>query len=120
MRDILQNEEPMRILTSDLRSAALISLIIVLPLAFLESLNQVITKQNAPGLVVLFGLLWLLPMAFIVILMPVARTLRAGNNLAANPINLLLRVAASALIAMMWVGLLVDQMPCFMGVPNCD
>ena len=93
MRDVLQNEGPMRTITADLRSAALISLILVLPFAILESLNQTITKQNAPGLILLLGLLWLLPVAFIVILLPVVRNLRAGHSLIANPINLLLGVA---------------------------
>ena len=120
MRDVLQNEGPMRTITVDLRSAALIGFILVLPFAVLESLNQPITRQNAPGLFVLFGLLWLLPVAFIVILMPLVRNLRAGLSLMANPINLLLSVASLALIAMLWGGLLIDQMPCFMGAPNCD
>jgi len=120
MRDVLQNEGPPRSIATDLRSAALISFLLVLPLAILESLNQAITKQNAPGLIVLFGLLWLLPMAFIIILMPVVRTLRTGHGLMANPINLLLRAASLAVIVMMWGGLLIDQTPCFLGVPNCD
>ena len=120
MRDVLQNEGPMRIITADLKSAALISFIFVLPFSILESLNQTITRQNAPGLIVLFGLLWLLPMAFVVILAPIVRKLRAGHSLMADPVNLLFRVALLALIAMMWGGLLLDQMPCFMGVPNCD
>ena len=120
MRDVLQNEAPMKTITPDFRSAALISIILVLPFAILESLNQTITKQNASGLIVLFGLLWFLPMTLVVILMPMVRNLRAGHSLMANPINLLLRVALLALIAMMWGGLLIDQMPCFMGVPNCD
>ena len=110
----------MKSITTDLRSAALISFILVLPFALLESLNQTITKQNAPGLVVLFGLLWLLPMAFIVILVPIVRTVRAGNSIMANPINLLFRAAFLALIAMTWGGILIDQIPCFIGVPNCD
>jgi hypothetical protein len=120
MRDVIENEEPLRIITADLRSAALVSFILVLPLATLESLNQTMTRQNAPGLFVLFGLLWLLPTAFIVTLMPVVRSVRAGHSLTANPLNLLLRVASLALIAVLWGGLLADQMPCFMGVPNCD
>lgn len=120
MRDVLQNEDPSRTITADLRSAALVSFILVVPFAILESLNQTITRRNAPGFVVLFGLLWLLPVAFIVILMPVVRNLRAGDSLPANPINLLWRVASLALIAMIWGVLLLDQMPCFMGVPNCD
>ncbi len=105
---------------TQLGSAALISLILVLPFAILEAVNNTITRQNAPGLIVLFGLLWLLPTAFIVILAPLARTVRAGNSLLANPIALLVRVAFLALIAMMWGGVLIDQLPCFLGVPNCD
>lgn len=103
-----------------LGSAALISFILVLPFAILESLNHTITRQNAPGLILLFGLLWLLPVAFIVILAPIMRTARAGNSVLANPINLLFRVAFLVLIAMMWGGLLIDQLPCFLGVPNRD
>ncbi|MCA1849568.1 MAG: hypothetical protein LC672_00600 [Acidobacteria bacterium] len=110
----------MKTITPDLGSAAIISFILVLPFAILESLNQTVTRQNAPGLIVLFGLLWLLPVAFIVTLAPVVRTARAGNSITASPVNLLFRVAFLALIAVMWGGLLVDQMPCFVGVPNCD
>ncbi len=120
MRSVLQNEDPTKNIATNPKSAALVSFILVLPFAILESLNNTITKQNAPGLIVLFGLLGLLPMAFIVILVPIVRTVRAGNSVMANPINLLFRVAFLALIAMTWGGLLIDQIPCFMGVPNCD
>jgi len=120
MRSVLQNEDPTKNIAISLKSAVLISFLLVLPFAILESLNNTITKQNSPGLIALFGLLWLLPTAFIVILMPMVRTMRAGGSVMANPINLLLRVASLALIAMMWGGLLIDQIPCFMGVPNCD
>ena len=101
-------------------SAALISFLLVLPFALLESLNHPITKQNAPGLIVLCGLLWLLPMTFILIPMPLVRTARAGQSLMVNPLTLLSRVALLALTAMMWGGILIDQMPCFVGLPNCD
>lgn len=120
MRNVLQNEGMMKTITADLRRAAIISFILVLPFAILESLNNTITRQNAPSLIVLFGLLWLLLMAFIVILVPIVRTVRAGNSVMASPINLLFRVAFLALIAMMWGGILIDQLPCFVGVPNCD
>ena len=110
----------MKTIITDLRLAAIISFILVLPFAILEALNQTITRQNAPGLSVLFGLLWLLPMAFIVILVPIVRSVRAGNSIMANPLNLLFRVTFLVLIAVMWGGILIDQMPCFIGVPNCD
>lgn len=116
---IMMNNKTKRMVTT-FGPAALMSLILVLPFAILESLNQIITKQNATGLILLFGLLWLLPTAFIVILVPIVRTVRAGNNILAHPITLLVRVSFLALIAMMWGGLLIDQLPCFLGVPNCD
>jgi hypothetical protein len=120
MRKVLQNEDPTKQIGMSLKSAALISFLLVLPFAILESLNNTITKQDAPGLILLFGLLWLLPMAFILILVPIVRSVRAGESVTANPINLLFRAAFLALIAMMWGSILIDQMPCLMGVPNCD
>lgn len=110
----------MNTFTADLRTAAVISFILVLPLALLEFLSQPIDRQNAPGLIMLFGLLWLFPLASVVILMPLARNLRAGRGLMANPLGLSLRVVSLAFIVTMWTRLLVDQMHCFMGVPNCD
>ena len=110
----------MKNITSNLGAAALISFLLVLPFAILEYTFNTVTKQNVSGLIVLFGLLWLLPVAFMVILEPIVRTLRAGNSIMATPINLLFRVAILVLIAMMWGGLLYDQFPCFLGVPNCD
>ncbi len=110
----------MKNITTNLGAAALISFILVLPFAILESLNQTITRQNAPGLTLLFGVLWLLPTAFIVILMPLLRTVRAGNSLLAQPIGFLVKVTILIFIAWFWGSLFIDQLPCFMGVPNCD
>ncbi|MGH9753713.1 MAG: hypothetical protein ACREA2_13110 [Blastocatellia bacterium] len=115
----IMNQKIKSIVTT-LGSATLISFILVLPFAILESLNNTITRQNAPGLIALFGVMWLLPMAFIVILAPIVRTVRAGNGILANPITLLFRVAFLSVIAWMWGSLLIDQLPCFLGVPNCD
>lgn len=103
-----------------LGAAAMISLLLVLPLVILESVNQTITRQNAFGLFLLFGFLWLLPTMFIVLLAPLVRIIRAGDNNLAKPITLLFRVACLTLIAIVWGSLLIDQLPCFLGVPNCD
>jgi hypothetical protein len=48
------------------------------------------------------------------------RGLRAGETILAHPIALLLRVAVLAFVAIGWANLVRDQMPCFLGVPNCD
>lgn len=103
---------------TDLGSAALISFLLVLPFMILEWVNHRNLHESFP--IALFGFLWLLPMAFIVILMPTARTVRAGNGITANPFNLLFRVAFLTLIATVWGWGVIDQLPCFMGVPNCD
>ena len=51
---------------------------------------------------------------------PIVRTLRAGGSLFAHPIHLLIVVAISLLFAVGFVSLILDQWPCFVGVPNCD
>jgi hypothetical protein len=63
--------------------------------------------------------MWLLPLSFILIVMPIVRNL-AGNRNLANRVRLLPRIALATLIAWLWIGLILDQMPCFLGVPNCD
>jgi hypothetical protein len=106
--------------------SAIISLLLVLPFAILEFVFNILNKpsalnpKNLAGLTFLFGLMWLLPTVFIAILMPILQNVRAGSNILANPIGLLLKVVFLALIAMMWGGILIDQLPCFLGVPNCD
>ena len=120
MRDVLQKQAGGANVAPSLRAAALVGLILVLPFAILEALNQTINRHNAPGLIVLFSLLWLLPTAFVVILAPLVRAARAGQSLTANPFTLWSRVALLALVASVWGAILTDQLPCFMGVPNCD
>lgn len=120
MPSVLHNDDQRTNIATNLMWAALVSLILVLPFAVLESLNQTITRQNATGLILLFGVLWLLPTAFIVILVPIARAVRAGNSHLVQPIAFVLKVAVLLFIAWFWTSLFIDQLPCFMGVPNCD
>ncbi len=99
-------------------SSALVSSFIILPFMIMEVVNRRNFNEGFP--IPLFGFLWLLAIVFIITMMPIVRNVRAGNNIMANPAILLLRVVFLALIAWMWVGILIDQMPCFLGVPNCD
>jgi hypothetical protein len=63
---------------------------------------------------------WLLAAAFVLMMTPIVRNQRSvGLNLA-GIFRLMPRVAIVPLIAWLWLGLVVDQMPCFLGVPNCD
>ena len=102
MRDVLQIESPARAIGVNLKWAALISFVLVLPFAILESLNNPITRQNAPGLILLFGVLWLLPTAFIVILVPVVRAFRAGRRHSGTSDEFLAQSSALILIAWFW------------------
>ena len=54
------------------------------------------------------------------ILAPIVRDVRAGEKDKIKPISILLRVALLILIAWLRVAIVLDQMPCFLGVPNCD
>lgn len=118
MRNVLNREAPAKPVTADLKPAAVIGLILVLPLMLLEWVNHRNLHESFP--VALFVFLWLLPAAFVVVLAPLVRTVRAGRSVTANPVNLLLRVTLLILIAVLWAGVFVDQLPCFLGVPNCD
>ena len=110
----------MRTITKDFTSAAIISFVLLLPLAILEFLNSSVPKDTASDRILLFGILWLLPTVFIVILKPMLRSERAGKSLMAKPVTLVLRVASLVLIATLWGWGFMDQLPCFLGIPNCD
>ena len=101
-----------------LRSPALISLLLVIPFMIMEIVSRRGFGEGFP--IPLFAMLWILPVLFILTGMPILRNLRAGDSLMAQPINLLIRLVVLILVAVLWTGLLLDQMPCFLGVPNCD
>lgn len=108
----------MKNIFTNFKSPAIIGLLFMIPFMIMEVVNT--QNFNAVFNIPLFGIMWLLPTIFIIILVPIVRNIRAGNNMMANPINLLLRVVFLVLIAWVWMGALIDQMPCFLGVPNCD
>lgn len=110
---------------TNLRAAAIISFFLVLPFLILAIFNRpsALSLRDVLDQTVVFGLLCLLPIIFIVILMALVRNVQAGNHRMATPANLLLllsRVAFLVLLVMFWGGFMIDQLPCFLGVPNCD
>ncbi|MBX3013695.1 MAG: hypothetical protein KF832_19395 [Caldilineaceae bacterium] len=109
-----------RIRGKDVSTAVLTSTTLVFPFLILEAIFQPITLQSIPSLAILFALLWLLPLAFMLTLTPLVRTARAGAMLMTNPLPTLLKVAFLAILFLFWSSLLLDQLPCFLGVPNCD
>jgi hypothetical protein len=115
------------------RSAALISVALILSpgiLPLLDSLGWVSVDRlfngpnpevaYLPGLVFSLGLI-LFPIAAGVIAgRPIANTLRAGGGLFAHPINLIIVVLIVTTFAIGFASFIIDQWPCFVGVPNCD
>ena len=100
--------------------AALIGLLTVAPFAILELRNRPASGNISHFPYPLFILLWLLSMAFTIAGVPIVRTVRAGGSLLTHPVPLLFRVIFLALFAIAWAGIVSDQMPCFLGAPNCD
>ena len=102
---------------TQLTTAAVVSGLLVFPLVLLEVINHRRYDQAFP--LALFVVLWLLPAIFILTLMPLVRSSRSSNR-KMHPVSVLIRIAVLVLLAVGWIGLLRDQMPCFLGVPNCD
>ena len=108
----------MQTLLTNLRSSAIISFLLVLPLMVMEVVNRRNFNEGFP--IPLFVIMWLLPLLFILTATPMVRNMRAGNSIIANPVILVVRVVFLAFLIWLWFGILLDQIPCFLGVPNCD
>jgi hypothetical protein len=105
-------------LVNTLRTAAVISSVLVVPLLLLELRFGSQSYSSFPY--ALFAILWLLPVASVIMIAPFVRSVRAGQSILANPTTLVVRIAFLALFAVLWMLLVRDQLPCFLGVPNCD
>jgi hypothetical protein len=115
---LIKEMDPMKKFFFNLRLPAIVSSVLVIPFMFLEWVNRRNFNEGFP--IPLFVVMWLLPLIFVIVLIPVVRNVRAGSSLIASPASLLIRIVILVFIAWMWTVLLIDQMPCFLGVPNCD
>lgn len=118
-------------------SAAMISFILALPFVTILSLlllhirpplgpfepllnNPDPDQPNILSTLIVLGVLLLAVAACLIARAPIVRTLQAGGSLFAHPMNLILAIVILSFITMLVVGLMVDQFPCWIGVPNCD
>jgi hypothetical protein len=86
----------------------------------LEPLLTPEAQPNVVGSAIVFGA-WLLALvAFIVNLDPLVRDTRAGRSIATHPANLVVAIVTFSFVAFFAGSLIVDQYPCWIGVPNCD
>ncbi len=101
-----------------LRRPAIFGSLVLLPFVALDLVNRRDYHEGLP--LVLFGVMWLLAFFFVLILTSIVRRLPAGERTLASRLGLLPSVVALILIAWLWVGIVNDQMPCFLGVAFCD
>lgn len=76
--------------------------------------------EYLPGMFLTIGLILFPIAAGIIAGGPIVNTVRAGGSLFAHPVNLIIVVLIAATFAFGFTSLLIDQWPCFMGVPMCD
>jgi hypothetical protein len=102
----------------DLRMPAIVSTLLLLPFLILELVNQPGSCQAFP--IPLFAALWLLPVTILLALASSTHTLRSGEKIKEHLPGLLFQAAIFLLAAGLWIAILLDQMPCFLGARNCD
>lgn len=101
-----------------LRNATLAGLLMVLPFIMLEAITTSgFARSGFP--LVLFIVMWLFAALFVLMLMPIIHSVRAGNLAMTNRPSLALKVVLLGVIAWAWIALVIDQMPCFLGAGGC-
>jgi hypothetical protein len=124
-------------ITTNPQAAAFVGFLLALPVLLILSialfeiepfqgfLKPLFTEANSPrnstfGIIFLIVCLLLLPVALIINLVPIVRSVQAGNSILANPVNFLLVAALLSFMTTLVGGFVIDQYPCWIGVPNCD
>jgi hypothetical protein len=123
---------------TDPKSAAIISVVIVLSLVIVSLLDSLgwmplqrlfngsnaeqlyVFRVRVPSQFIALVLFSLPVVAGIIAGRPIVSTLRAGGSLFAHPINLIIVVFILSTFALGFASFIIDQWPCFIGVPNCD
>lgn len=99
-------------------TSVLIGSALVVPFIVLQWLNRRAFHEDFPFALFIFMSLHSL---FIVLsLRPVARRLRSQRSLIALTPGHWAGLALSAVLALLYLNVVIDQFPCFIGVPNCD
>ena len=96
--------------------SAAISAAVLMPLAWLDFTSGPVTARRLADGAVLFGLLWVL--GLVAVLMAVALVRGAARD-SATPMGWV-RLWVLLVCATGWALIVRDQLPCFLGVPNCD
>jgi hypothetical protein len=116
------------------RLAALVGLILAMPFVTLLALlvlgveppfgallrNPDPDQPDVLGSLLVVGAFLLAVLACVIARAPIVRAIQAGGSLLAHPLNLALAAALLLLVVAVVGGVIIDQFPCWIGVPNCD
>jgi drug/metabolite transporter (DMT)-like permease len=101
-----------------LRTALVSGVLMVLPFLVLQLVNRWTLDEGFP--VFLFVFLWGLSTIIAFTLIPIVWQFRVRAPRSARPWGFAIRLALLVIVAGLWLQAVADQMPCFLGVPNCD
>src|SRR5690554_5203255 len=101
-------------------SAAAVSFLLVLPFTLLESFFRPTAEQSITDSMLLFGILWLFAFAFVAVLLGLIAAVRSGSGVLRNPLAFSFAVLFLIAVGSLWTAVATDQLPCFLGIPNCD
>lgn len=87
---------------------------------FGEALRGEPDTPNVIGSLIALTVFLLLPTALFINLRPLLFKMRAGEGIISSPMNLAVAATSFGVIAFIVGAIIVDQYPCWMGVPNCD
>lgn len=96
----------------------LLGLLCVLPFAVMEIVNLGRIPDPFPYAIFLY--LWLMFALFLICLFAIVRIAKSRVNKQERLPAILLNALVLLFSVMSIVYLLADQMPCFLGMPNCD
>lgn len=99
--------------------SAAIGLLLVLPFIVLEMVNARGALRSQFSLSI-FVTMWLFHFSFLGLLFPTLQQAWSAGGILATPGRFVIRTLLMLAIALMWFGLVSDQMPCFVGAPTCD
>ena len=96
----------------------MLGLLCVLPFVIMESINLGHVPDPFPYAIFLY--LWLMFALFLLCLFAILRLTKSRVSKKERLPAYLLNVLVLIFTGISIVALIVDQMPCFLGVPNCD
>jgi hypothetical protein len=99
-------------------ASLLISATLVAPFAVLQLVNRRTFHEDFPLL--LFTFMSLHSLFIVLLLTPALRRLRAERSLRALGIGHWVGLLLGIFLVFIYANVVIDQSPCFLGVPNCD